>query len=129
MPSPIAHLAAGYAVYTLVKFRADRLGPKTGRVGPIPVLLLVALGFSMLPDIDSVAGILGGDFGRYHNNLTHSLFVGLGVALLFGGLMMWPRRFGFWFAVAFASYGLHVVMDSATAGRGVMAFWPLTSER
>jgi membrane-bound metal-dependent hydrolase YbcI (DUF457 family) len=89
------------------------------------------MGFSLLPDLDSVAGVFAGDFGRYHNNLTHSLFVGPVAALLFGTAMQvaYKRGFGFWFCVALAAYELHVLMDWTTIGRGVMAWWPLTDTR
>lgn len=94
------------------------------------VLLSTSLIFSMLPDIDSVIGILAGDIGRYHNNLTHSLFFGLFVVLLFAVIgRFWWSPVLTWFMVALAAYEMHVLMDFATAGRGVMLFWPLTQER
>jgi inner membrane protein len=85
----------------------------------------------MLPDIDAVLGIVSGDFRRFHNNATHSLFAGLLAAAVFG---LWMRRRGspnarLWFVLAWVSYALHVLMDSATLGRGVMALWPLSSNR
>ena len=129
MPSPIAHLTAGYAAYALARAYAPKL--TLGRVGPIPGLLLLTGGFSLLPDLDAVAGVLLGDFGRFHNNLTHSLFMGLAVALAFGALMRWQRGSGFWYWVALAGlcYELHIVMDWMTVGRGVMALWPFASQR
>lgn len=129
MPSPIAHLAAGYAVHAL----SQRAFPERtlGRVWPFPGRLVFAAGLSLLPDVDSIAGLLSGNFGRFHNNLTHSLIVGLGVAIAAGLLMQWLQGagFGLWTALAGLCYGLHVVMDWMTLGRGVMALWPLTSER
>jgi inner membrane protein len=102
---------------------ASRAGtPQQGRRGPTR--------FSLLPDVDSLAGLIAGDFGRYHNNATHSLLVAAGVSLGFAGIMAWKRQsFGFWFLVAVACYGAHVLMDSATPSRGVMAFWPITGRR
>ena len=93
--------------------------------------MAVTMGFSLLPDLDSIAGVLSGDFGRFHNNLTHSLLVGPVAALLFGAAMqvMYRRGFAFWFGVALAAYELHILMDWATIGRGVMAWWPLTDAR
>ncbi|HUM69857.1 MAG TPA: metal-dependent hydrolase, partial [Chloroflexota bacterium] len=98
---------------------------------PLPGLLLVTAGFSLLPDVDSVVGLLSGDFGRFHNNATHSLFVGTAVSLLFGAGMKWRRGrgFRFWSVVALACYSLHILMDAATWGRGVMALWPFTQNR
>jgi membrane-bound metal-dependent hydrolase YbcI (DUF457 family) len=129
MPSPIAHSAVGYAFYRLYRRRFPGLA--SNRSGPVPWLLAIAVGFSLLPDIDSLAGLLAGDFGRYHNNLTHSMIVAAGVALLAGvaGAFMGLGRFLDWFSLAFLCYGAHVLMDAATIGKGVMAFWPLTDER
>jgi membrane-bound metal-dependent hydrolase YbcI (DUF457 family) len=129
MPSPIAHTAAGYVIYYLSRSRTPET--KLKGIGPLPLSLIVTTGFSLLPDIDSGFGLLTGNFGRFHNNATHSFFVGLAVALVFGLLMRWKTRsgFGFWFWLALLGYEGHVLMDSATIGRGVMAFWPLTAER
>jgi inner membrane protein len=129
MPSPLAHLAAGYAVYAISQTRQPE--HERSRKRSVPFLLLVAAGFSILPDVDSVVGLLSGDFGRFHNNLTHSLPVGVVAALLFGGLMRWRRGHGFWFwfAVTLIAHDLHVVMDWATTGRGVMAWWPFSETR
>jgi inner membrane protein len=128
MPSPIAHLAAGYAVYRLGRQYEPEPGLKA--VGPLPGLLVVTAVFSLLPDLDSVVGFLMRDFGRFHNNASHSLFAGLCLALAFAGLMWWQRRqFAYWFAVAFVSYGMHLLMDMATISRGIMLFWPMTDAR
>jgi inner membrane protein len=85
----------------------------------------------MLPDIDSVVGIITGDFGKYHNNATHSLVVGLFISLAFSGVASLVSSFKFrdWFFVTFLSYSLHIVLDFFTVGRGVMAFWPLSYQR
>lgn len=129
MPSPIAHLGAGYVVYQL----SERFAPKLARqpVGPLDAGLVVALAASLAPDSDSALGIMTGQFGRYHNNLTHSFFVAALAALGFGSALGWRSRRGFryWIGLIFTSYGLHVAMDSAAVSRGVMAFWPLTSDR
>jgi membrane-bound metal-dependent hydrolase YbcI (DUF457 family) len=71
------------------------------------------------------------DFGRYHNNGSHSLLVGLAVALGIGGLVWWIKRSGFfyWFTLVLLCYQLHVILDYFTVGRGVMLFWPLSSAR
>jgi inner membrane protein len=129
MPSPIAHVAASYAIYYLSRSRQPQM--KVPSLGPLPTPLVVAAGFSLLPDVDSVAGVIMGNFGRYHNNATHSLVVGLGVALIFGAIMQWREKQGFayWFLLALISYEMHVIMDSATISRGVMAFWPFTADR
>ena len=129
MPSPIAHTAAGYAIYYLSRSRLPQM--KAEKIGPLPTPLVVTAGFSLLPDLDSIVGLLTGNFGRFHNNATHSLVVGLGIALIFAAIMWWRELagIGYWFTLALFSYGAHVLMDSATIGRGVMAFWPFTSDR
>jgi membrane-bound metal-dependent hydrolase YbcI (DUF457 family) len=129
MPSPIAHLAAGYAIYSLSRTLSPQ--GELRQVGPFPGLLVFTAGLSLLPDIDSIAGLLTGDFGRFHNNLTHSLLLGLGIAFTIGVLMHWRRGSGFWYWMTLAGlcYDLHVVMDWTTDGRGVMALWPITAQR
>ena len=129
MPSPIAHLTAGYAIYTLSRTGSPQR--ELRQVGPFPGLLVFTAGLSLLPDIDSVAGLLTGNFGRFHNNLTHSLLLGLGIAFIIGVLMHWQTGSGFWHWMTLAGlcYDLHVIMDWTTYGRGVMALWPFTAER
>jgi membrane-bound metal-dependent hydrolase YbcI (DUF457 family) len=73
-----------------------------------------------------------GEFGKYHNNGTHSLVVGLVVAVSFGLAFSWKRRGEFlaWFLIIFTSYGTHILLDYFTWGsRGVMLFWPFSLER
>jgi len=130
MPSPIMHAAMGYVVYKA--FEPDSTRSRFGKIGRIPILLVISLAASLLPDLDSVYGILAGDFGRYHNNATHSLIVGLLVALLFtGGVSVLFKKFEFWtiFLVILVSYQAHIIMDFFTISRGVMALWPLSLER
>lgn len=129
MPSPLAHTTAGYAVYRLLRRRRSDWEPQVWR---LPLILLVTLVFSILPDFDAVAGILAGDIGRYHNQGTHSLVVGLLVALFFAVLLARGRMHAFkaWFPPLLLSYELHVLMDVVTLGeRGVMLLWPLSSAR
>jgi membrane-bound metal-dependent hydrolase YbcI (DUF457 family) len=129
MPSPIAHIATGYVLYRL----SERSAPPLARqsVGPIPAGMLASMGFSLVADLDSVIGVVTGDFARFHNTLTHSLFIALGASLAFATFMLW--RFGggfrYWLYLALAAYVLHILMDSASVSRGVMAFWPFSSER
>ncbi len=125
MPSPIAHLAVG----ALIAARST-----DGRIGwrnKLPLTLLV-LFFSMAPDLDSVVGIIAGDFGAYHNQASHSLLFGLVFCLLATPVAvrlvkgLAPRAM---FALIYACYALHVLMDTMTYGRGVKLFWPITDER
>jgi membrane-bound metal-dependent hydrolase YbcI (DUF457 family) len=127
MPSPIAHLTAAYVAYRVAAHYAAK-SEWTERATTL--LLPAAATISLLPDFDSVAGLLSGDFGRYHNQGSHSLLVAGLFALGFASLMArrWPG-FRVWLLLAFGCYGTHIVMDAATIGRGVMAFWPVSDDR
>jgi hypothetical protein len=130
VPSPIAHLTVGYLVYLAGRRRALALDDSAEPARARRRLLLTAATFALLPDVDSVVGLLVGDFGRYHNNGTHSLLVGAAVAPAFAAIMARKRRgFSFWFLIAAGCYSAHVLMDGATWGRGVMALWPLSEKR
>ena len=130
MPSPIAHTVVGYLVYRAARERLPNY--KRWHVGPLPLLLGIAVLFSVLPDVDAVFGILAGDFGRFHNNGTHSLVLAFAIALLVAGAIWFRLRKGFlsWFFICFFSYASHVLMDFFTlGGRGVMLLWPFTTNR
>ena len=129
MPSPIMHITMGYVVYRV--FQPESLRANLRKLGQAPVLLIISILVSMLPDVVSVFGILAGDFGRYHNNATHSLIVGLLVALSMGSIagLISTYSFRMIFLVTLFSYAAHILLDFFTIGRGVMAFWPLSQER
>ena len=140
MPSPIAHLATGIATYQIATHWYSKAGGKS--VAASRDLLLLATVYSMLPDVDAILGILSGDFGRYHNNVTHSFTAGVIAALLATwwyhcrvrrqNLQRTQRQWakvGLWFLVALLCYTLHILMDAATIGRGVLLLWPYSSER
>ena len=129
MPSPIAHTAIAYVIFSLYQPGIAQKGRR--RTGGVPRALILMMILSMLPDLDSVGGILMGDLRHYHNHWTHSLVIGLGVALVIGGLVWSLRRSGFarWFMIALLCFELHIVMDYFTFGSGVMVFWPFSQER
>ena len=129
MPSPIAHSTMGYIIYRIYRSRLPQ--QDTSKGPPLPRLLLVTGGLSLLPDLDVIPGILVGDINRFHNNLTHSLTFGLIVALAMGGAMLLKQHAGFmrWFLIVLICYELHVIMDYFTIGRGVMILWPFSAER
>ncbi len=129
MASPLGHLAAGAAVWYGMRARL-RPGEDAPRrrawvIGAAVVVL------SLLPDGDAALGILFGDFGRYHNNWTHSLLwlpiIGTISAFVLRAAAKVRWRDGFLLAVWCA--GLHIAMDYATVGRGVMLLWPLSAAR
>ena len=128
MPSPIAHISAGYAIYL-----AARRIPAFARAVRFSdwLLAIVAIFCCMLPDADAGLGFLAGDLGQYHNNMSHSLLTGVAAALLAAaaariGRLGSPWR---WALFALACCEVHVLMDFLCHGRGVMALWPLTAER
>jgi len=129
MPSPITHLAAGYAVYQF----ARKQFPKhtLGKVWKVPGMMIFAGALSILPDMDSVLGVVLKDLGRFHNQGSHSLLTGLVVSALIGGLVWLLRKGSFlgWFLIGLVAYESHVILDYFTWGRGVMLFWPFTSQR
>jgi membrane-bound metal-dependent hydrolase YbcI (DUF457 family) len=130
LPSPIIHTATGYLVYRLAKGRLTPGSP--GSAKPALPLLGISLLFAVLPDFDAVPGLLWGDLERFHNQWTHSLAAGLGLAIAAASLLRWWVRSDFLlsFLAAFASYTLHVGMDFFTYDtRGVMVFWPFSSGR
>jgi membrane-bound metal-dependent hydrolase YbcI (DUF457 family) len=129
MPSPIAHTAAGYAIYRVLEHRLPRvwLLPRGHRA----LAVLGVLFFALMPDLDAVPGVLFGNLHRYHNQFTHSLLVGaaVGLAAAAGARLLRVPTPWWWFSVAFLGYELHVGLDYFTTGRGVMALWPLTDAR
>lgn len=128
MPSPIAHLGVGYAIYRHYK---DKLPQDKHRFWKFPLQLILVTGLSMLPDLDVIPAVIFRDMRAYHNNISHSLFVGIPVALLIAGIFqrIYRSSFWLWFLICLISYDLHVVMDALTADRGVMMFYPLTEAR
>lgn len=130
LPSPIVHTTVGYLIYRSLRNQIPY--PVREKFTILPPLLIAAVGFSQLPDIDSIAGIIFGDFGRFHNNLSHSFLVGFVVSTLFAFVIWLIKRKEFWkwFTVSILGYSLHILMDYFTfGGRGIMLFWPLSQER
>lgn len=119
----------GYVIYKL----SNRQDNEADGIGPLffSRLFLVITVLSLLPDFDAVPGILMGNLGRFHNNGSHSFFVGITIALLGALIMRWVKgeKYQYWFLLIFSCYGLHIVMDFFTYGRGVMVFWPLSTKR
>ena len=128
MPSPIAHLGVGYAIYRSYK---TRLPQERRSFWKISLQLILVTGLSILPDLDIIPAIIFRDMKAYHNNFSHSLFFAVPVALLVAGVFhrIYRSNFWLWFVICLVSYDLHVIMDSLTADRGVMMFWPLTNAR
>jgi membrane-bound metal-dependent hydrolase YbcI (DUF457 family) len=129
MPSPISHIAAGVIIYRSLP--AEERKKVSGKIYHIPLLAIIVLAASLLPDLDAVLGIITGDMGAYHNQASNSLFTGIAVAFILGVFLHWwlKGKFLFWFGLIFVSYAAHVFLDMLTVGRGIMLFWPFSSER
>ena len=128
MPSPIAHLGVGYAIYHHYKHRL----PQTQTpVWKFPLQMIMVVGLSMLPDLDIIPAVIFRDMRTYHNNFSHSLLFAVPVALLVAGVFhrIYRSNFWLWFFICLISYDLHIIMDALTAERGAMLFWPLTQNR
>jgi membrane-bound metal-dependent hydrolase YbcI (DUF457 family) len=127
MPSPVAHLSAGYAVYRYYKKRL----PEHRIAWKLPVQMIMVMSLSMLPDLDVIPAIVFRDMHRYHNNFSHSFLFAIPVAFVIAGILqrVYLSNFWLWFLICLISYDLHVIMDALTAERGVMMFWPLTQTR
>lgn len=128
MPSPIAHLSVGYAIYRHYK---NKLPQQSTQAWKLPLQMVVVAGLSMLPDLDVVPAIIFNNMHRYHNNFSHSFVLAIPVAFLLAGILhrVYRSNFWLWFIICLLSYDLHVFMDALTAERGVMMFWPLTDAR
>ena len=128
MPSPIAHLGAGYAIY---HYYRQRLPQNQNPIWKFPLQMVVVIGLSMLPDLDVIPAVIFRDMRAYHNNVSHSLFFGISVAFLIAGIFhqIYRSNFWLWFLICLLSYDLHVIMDALTAERGVMLFWPVSQDR
>jgi len=128
MPSPIAHLGVGYAIYRHYK---NKLPEDQRSFWKLPLQLVVIVGLSLLPDLDVIPAIIFRDMHKYHNNFSHSLFFAIPVALLVAGIFrrVYRSNFWLWFVICILSYDLHIIMDTFTAERGVMLFWPLSEIR
>ncbi|MHC4476800.1 MAG: metal-dependent hydrolase [Planctomycetota bacterium] len=129
MPSPIAHVSVGYVIYRI--FRQGLSDHSATQAGKKYLFLLAMIFMSLLPDIDAVLGIVMGNFGKYHNQITHSLFFGLCITLSATVLarLFKPFRFSSWFFLILLCYEMHIIMDYFTFGRGVMIFWPFNTTR
>lgn len=129
MSSPIVHIAAGYAIYSIVRHKL----PKQSIIG-VPARIgwpILFACLSLLPDLDVIVAWTHGNMAKFHNNLTHSLLVWIPLSLLLAAVLKActeiSARCGFLFFLV-SSY-MHILVDFSTYGRGVMLFWPITTTR
>ncbi len=128
MPSPIAHSAMVFLAPALLRSGAWETVSRKRRLA-----FYAAIVFALCaPDLDFL--VIAG-FGRSqivdHGAFTHSLLAGL----IFGGLfaactrllvkLEWVRLW----AIGSGCYWVHLLLDVATRGGGVMLLWPFSYER
>jgi membrane-bound metal-dependent hydrolase YbcI (DUF457 family) len=125
MPSPIAHVTAGYVLYRIFRKWHRHFSASGWRV------FLLFAGLSLAPDLDAILGMVFGPFGQFHNNITHSLLAAIPISVCVYLFLKITRLNPAvpWAVATAACYGMHVAMDFFTHGRGIMAFWPITCER
>lgn len=119
MPLPLGHTAVGLIVN-------DAISMSDSTVRPWKVLVLV-LGFSNVPDIDVLIGLLvHGNGNVFHRGPTHSLLLALGAAALASsGWRCWRRIPKLEFLWCFLLILSHVLADAMFSSAPVSVFWPL----
>ena len=111
MPSPVAHITAGFSV-----------NQRTG-FGIFSCIML-----SILPDFDFLPGVIMGDPAGWHGTISHSIAAVLIAAIIAFCITRFflKRRDGGRISVLTGVvYGMHILMDFFTDGRGIMLLWPL----
>lgn len=123
LATPIGHALAGYAIYGL---RPDVQAEERR------MLLALCLALAVCPDLDFLPGIIiYGQPALYHQGISHSLGMAIGVGLAVALLYSRTHRtvLGHWglFTLAYAS---HLLLDVlGPDGRppyGLPLFWPIT---
>ena len=130
MPSLIAHLSMG--LFLWFWFRRSMGTFWTSIPRGAWMLLGLFLFLSMIPDLDALVGMITGDMGRFHNQQSHSLFIGAVVAILFALIasrMIREVSLRKWFFLTLGCYEIHILMDYVCYGRGVRILWPVIPDR
>ena len=125
MPSPYAHVIAGGIL--AMPFLKNKTTMRQHRED-----IATLMGFSLAADLDVLPALLMQDIQAYHNQISHSILFGIGASLAYAGLRYLlpnPKPFGRIFSLGAIAYGLHILMDAFTHGRGVMLFWPISQTR
>lgn len=122
MATPLGHGLAGYAI---------GLALSRGRSGGwVPLGAAVVL--AIAPDLDFVPGLLLGQPALYHQGATHSLVVGLVVALAAAvvGMPGWERKSVF--LLVLAAWSSHLLLDLCGPDQrlpyGLPLLWPLGAQ-
>ena len=119
MATPVGHYLVGLSIAQV--FARDDAERRQG-FGLATVALLA--------DLDVLPGILAGDLGRFHHDVSHSLTVAamFSIAGLLALTWRGSRRSVYLATLLFILYASHVVLDFFTldtgAPYGVPLFWP-----
>jgi inner membrane protein len=118
---PITHITSGALGGRLAE----------AKIGKRPIFWF-CVAAAWLPDIDNVAGLLGPEqYLLYHRGITHSVFGGLALAVVFSGVFkLLIRKFPFisGFLIAYGLILIHIFLDLATS-YGTLIFSPLSTKR
>ncbi len=82
MPTPIAHMAAGYLAYGML--RNNLVNSKKINL----TVMVFCFSLSIWPDFDFIPGIFINDINRFHHGITHSLLAAFLMSLLAAIAMM-----------------------------------------
>ncbi len=126
MPSPLAHTLTAYIVYKKTNCFKNQFNDVKNSY-----LFIWSVFFSMLPDIDVLPGIIFNDMYNYHNQMMNSLFMCIVLSFITGivAKFILKKSFSFWSLYCAICYGLHIIMDYFTFGRGTKILWPLSQKR
>lgn len=123
MPSPIGHSIAGLCGFMLIR----------GRVSPSKQawLLLGSVFIANLPDFDVIPGLILGDPRVFHHQGIHSLFAGVMVGLIVGGVAMRRKlneiEWGTWGGCLYLSHVLlDLLVNDPSVPYGVQLLWPFS---
>jgi membrane-bound metal-dependent hydrolase YbcI (DUF457 family) len=124
VPSPLGHEIAGILIYDVMGKLLD--------IKKRAKILFLCLLMALLPDFDFIFGILEGEPNKYHHGLSHSVFVGLLVSILFAALFFYQDKLWVFIVLFFSVYVSHLVLDLLSLDRsfpyGLKFLWPLTNE-
>jgi len=121
MPFPALHAFAGYSIYALSKNKEENLK-----------LALYCMFLANAADLDFIPGILIGQAGRFHHDLSHSFGAAILVGLLSAlGMRLWKKRGALKaFLISCPAYASHIILDLSNGHcKGMPLFWPLSSHR
>ena len=131
MPLPVAHSAAGLAVYLSVPYVKRNGLAWTKRC----FLLFCLIFLANAPDLDFLPGMLIGQPNRFHHGASHSILSTLSIS---GGVWFICRKYfnelsgSYLFLIIFISAFSHIFLDffSSDSGfpYGIPLFWPFSHE-